>query len=281
MLMHLSIGLPRILRRARTGVALSSIVLVGSLLAASGAPATPSEAASVTSRPIQGPFAADSRDCLEAAPAAVSVTGMTDNGERVSLDVLVLLDGLTKARGIAVMSKAAQAYAPLRIKLKSTFRRVDLASDGNYARLFNEMIKAVGGKRPKRIDVVYLLTAKDLYVIGSNGERSYDVSGVAYCIGGVRYPDSAFAMGEGASPWEATLNDGSFSAKTAAHEIGHVMGAHHHYGNCAEGNRSTDGGGEPSLCTIMWPAYVSLMGMNFGALESSVIRGHAVRFASN
>jgi hypothetical protein len=168
----------------------------------------------------------------------------------------------------------------LRIKLKSTFRRVRFSGDGNYERLFGKMIEAVGGKRPKGSDVVYLLTAKDLFVIESTGERSYSLAGVAYCIGGVRYPDAAFAMGEGASAWETSLNDATFSAKIAAHEIGHVMGAHHHYGNCAEGDRSTDGGGEPSLCTIMWPTDVDLMGMKFGAVESSVIRGHAVRFAS-
>ncbi len=67
------------------------------------------------------------------------------------------------------------------------------------------------------------------------------MAGVAYCIGGVRYADTAFAIGEGSSPWETTLDDKTFSAKIAAHEIGHVMGAHHHYGNCVEGDRSTEG----------------------------------------
>jgi hypothetical protein len=227
MLMRLSVDLPWILRRARTCVVLSSLALIGSLFAAPSAPAK-----STTSRPVQSPLENDTQDCLEAAPAAVSATGITDNGDRISLDVLVLLDGLTKARGVEVMTKAAQAYAPLGIKLKSRFRKVNFSSDGNYASLFDEMIKAVDGKRPKATDVVYLLTGKDLYDIDSNGERNYDISGVAYCIGGVRYPDAAFAIGEGASPWEVELNDATFSAKTAAHEIGHVMGAQHHYGNC-------------------------------------------------
>jgi hypothetical protein len=281
MLMRTSIDPARILRQARACVVLSSMVLVGPLFAGLGVSAKPSEAASMTSRPAQGPFDDDSRDCLEAVPAAVSASGTTDNGDRISLDVLVLLDGLTKARGIEVMSKAAQAYAPLRIKLKNTFRRVNFSSDGNHDRLFDERIKAVGGKRPKGTDVVYLLTGKDLFVIESNGERSYNLAGVAYCIGGVRYPDAAFAMGEGLSPWESYFNDATFSAKIAAHEIGHLMGAHHHYGNCAEGDRSTDGGGEPSLCTIMWSYTHEYRAMNFGALERGVIRGHAVRFASN
>jgi hypothetical protein len=145
--------------------------------------------------------------------------------------------------------------------------------------MFEWLLGEVGGARPKGSDLVYLLTNKDLY-FNENGERSYGVAGVAHCIGGVRFRDAAFAIGEGMSPWENIVNDRTFSAKIAAHEIGHVMGAHHHYGNCVEGDRSTDGGGEPSMCTLMWPAYVALAALNFGTLESAVIRGHAVKFAT-
>ncbi|MDQ4125766.1 MAG: hypothetical protein M3134_09230, partial [Actinomycetota bacterium] len=66
-----------------------------------------------------------------------------------------------------------------------------------------------------------------------------------------------------------------------AHELGHLLGAHHHYGNCVEGGRSTEGGGEPSLCTLMWTVNVAYVGLEFGSLETAVIRGHAVDYASS
>lgn len=244
--------------------------------------------------PAQIPFEHDGLfDCLEPVPVAVSARGITDTGHRVRLDVLVLLDGLTRARGIAVMSKAAEAYAPLGVTMKSRFKRVKVPSDGKemtpgstqpvptaeVTKLFDYARSELDGIRPRSIDVVYLLTNKDIYTM-DNGDRAYGVAGVAYCIGGVRFDDAAFAIGEGASTWENIVNDDTFSAKVAAHEIGHVMGAHHHYGNCVEGDRSTEGGGDPSLCTIMWPTTVTYAAMNFGTLEAAVIRGHAVQFAA-
>lgn len=218
-------------------------------------------------------------DCSEPVPVAQSAVGITDPGHRVRLDVLVLLDGVSRARGVGVMSKAAEAFAPLGVTLRSRFRRVSIPSDGEVSTLFAEVIGEVGGVRPRTSDLVYLMTAKDIYIL-DNGERAYGVAGVAYCIGGVRFSDAAFAIGEGSSPWEGILKDNTFSAKIAAHEIGHVMGAHHHYGNCVEGNRSTEGGGDPSLCTIMWPAVVTYSALNFGTLETLVVRGHAVEFAA-
>lgn len=243
---------------------------------------------------LQLPLVHDSTgECLEPVPVTVSARGITDPGHRVRLDVHVLLDGISDARGIQVMSKAAEAYAPLGITLKSTFRRVSFPSDGTErtpgstrpmptgqdVKLFTYLRWEVGGVRPRSSDVVYLLTGKDIYV-NANGQRNYDAAGVADCIGGVRFPDAAFAIGEGTSPWENIINDDTFSAKVAAHEIGHVMGAHHHYGNCFEGNRSTEGGGEPSLCTVMWPTDINYAAMNFGTLETAVVRGYAVRFAA-
>lgn len=243
---------------------------------------------------VRVPLGHDTMACEEYAPATLSSSGVTDNGEKISLDVLVLLDGLSTKRGVEVMTKAATAYLPLGIRLQTKFRRVAFASDGNEKtpgaeeagptgeidRLFVDVIETMGHERPRGTDVVYLLTNKDIFYDDADG-RIYDIAGVAYCIGGVRFADAAFAMGEGRpSLWENRLNDRTFSAKVAAHEIGHVMGAQHHYGNCAEGDRSTEGGGEPSLCTVMWPSTVAYMSLKFGTLESSVIRGHAVQFAS-
>ncbi len=65
----------------------------------------------------------------------------------------------------------------------------------------------------------------------------------------------------------------------AAHELGHLMGAHHHYGNCGEGAPSVQGGG-PTPCTVMFPAMIRMNAGNFGTFEGAVVRGHAVDFAS-
>lgn len=223
-----------------------------------------------------GPFAYDSaHECLEPVPQAVGVRSITDHGQGISLDVLVLLDGITKPRAVEVLDTASEAYEPLGIGLRNTFRRVRFKNSGEYHEMEQAALDAVGGKRPRGFDLVYVMTSKDLHSMGD-----YGIAGFAFCIGGVRDPKVAFAIGEGLSPWEASLNDETFSAKIAAHEMGHLLGAHHHYGNCVEGDRSTAGGGEPSICTLMWTVQVSYVALNFGMLEATVIRGHAVDFAS-
>ena len=224
----------------------------------------------------RAPFTAEPNlhECLEPVPESASIANVTDPGHRVAVDTLVLLDGITKRRGREVISTAARAYAPLEIRLDSTFRKVLFDNSGEYHEMEEAALEAVGGERPRGFDVVYVMTSKDLH---SQGDPS--IAGFAFCIGGVRYPQFAFAVGEGTSPYEKALRDETFSAKIAAHEIGHLLGAHHHYGNCVEGDRSTAGGGEPSICTLMWTIYVQYMALNFGTLEGAVIRGHAVDFA--
>ena len=216
-------------------------------------------------------------DCEEFVPLAISADGATDDGRFVTLDVLVLLDGISKTRGRDVMATAARSYKPLGIELRSTFRRVKL-QDAEVTSLLDDSREAVGGSRPKGFDVVYTMTSKDLY-LGADGSGD-GLGGYAQCIGGVRRPDIAFAIGEGQTPWEADAADDELSGKFAAHEIGHLMGAHHHYGNCVEGDGRTEGGGEPSICTLMWGAVINLMASNFGTLEGLVIRGHAIEFAA-
>jgi len=58
------------------------------------------------------------------------------------------------------------------------------------------------------------------------------------------------------------------------HEIGHLLGAQHHYGNCTEGRTPVPGSG---WCTVMFP---SVLNANvFGTLEAAVVRGYAVSYA--
>lgn len=196
--------------------------------------------------------------------------------------MLVILDQVPVARGEAVMELAAQWYEPLGIEMVSHFTSVafepeEPAADGpggsGYRRLLAEAKEVTGGARPEHADLVYVLTAKD--IIGA--------AGFADCIGGVRYPEVAFAVGEDYRAENLAIGPVRFyvngTAKIAAHELGHLMGAHHHYANCAEGvaNVATL---EPAPCTIM-ANFVDFLSTTWSRLEAAVIRGHAQSFATD
>lgn len=271
-------------RRWRAGVALPLLgVLVGvDTLTAAGTSAAPA----VITSPIQDP----ERDCLEAIPESASVAQVTDAGQTISLEVLVLMDGISASRAREVLDTMAESYAPLSIEAAPRFRKVRLSHDGVEAvtpggppeetgdalRLIREAKALLGGTRPQGVDVVLILTSKNIFY--DDGQRQYGLAGLADCIGGVRYPEHAFAVSEGESPWEETVGDQLLSGKIAAHEVGHLMGAHHHYANCGQGDRHPEG--SDSYCTVMFPAQIRFMARNFGTIEAVVVRGHAVDFAS-
>lgn len=203
-----------------------------------------------------------------------------DLGDNILLDVMVLLDGVERARADEVMRVAASSYAPLNVSLKWRFRDVDYPTDDA-----NELISLAksqfNGVRPKGFDIVYVMTTKDIQIGGDTA-----VAGLADCISGVSFDDHAFAVGEdfGADedagralgPFTHTV-DGS--AIVVAHEIGHLMGAHHHYGNCVEGNTLQNLQDlELTPCTLMFNA-VNFASLPFGMLNTAVVRGHASDFA--
>ena len=202
----------------------------------------------------------DLLSCTQLAPHAISV----DN-TRVRLDVRILLDGVRRAeaqRGVTAMRKA---YAPLRIAVAPTYRKVRFKgtdADG----LTRQAKRLYGGKRPRGTDVVYTLTSKDITSGGHSG-----VAGLADCIGGVRFPSHAFAVGEDFGP-DSGLRQGT--GKTMAHEIGHLMGGHHHY-TSPEGLLAST---EPNVLDLMAP-YLDLCALRFSTLNSVMVRGHAQRYA--
>ena len=228
----------------------------------------------------------DAEDCQEAVPAAASVAGVLDDGRELVLDVHLLLDGVSEARAQEVMKKAQQAYRPLAITLKWTTQIVDVpaqrrepvsplsttnvpTSDADY--LTARAKAAVQGRPPGDSDVVYLLTSDNI---------TGTVAGVADCIGGIRYPNRSFAIGEespdGQRPlpvWCCTMS----TAKVAAHEIAHLLGAHHHYANCVEGAPTAVGDMHAGTCTLMFND-VGLVNLHFSAVEAAVVRGHVLRF---
>lgn len=227
----------------------------------------------------------DAEDCAETVPASWSPAGMT-GGPTIQLQVLVVTDGIAQPDALALIQGAARAYAPLNIELIATFRKATLASDGyttspdgtkrptaDAAALINATRASLGGTRPAGIDMVYVATDKDLHLSGDSS-----ISGYADCTGGIRYPNRAFAAGEA---WGAVETVGPLNfytdapAKIAGHELGHLLGAHHHYANCVQGIESSDvTNREPSACTLMHEL-IDLESLRFGSLEAVVIRGHA------
>ncbi|HVF53949.1 MAG TPA: zinc-dependent metalloprotease family protein [Actinomycetota bacterium] len=225
----------------------------------------------------------DAPDCFEFLPDGTSTAHIGGTPKRVVVDVHVLLDGIELARGQEVFNSATGAYSPLKLGLNVVgFEQVTFPATGEAARLDGEIVPSiasqelidaakdhVGGRAPSGADVVYTLTSKEMT----------DAAGRADCIGGVRYDDMAFAVGidMAYAEGDAVFLGGykNATAKIVAHEIGHLLGAHHHYFNCAEAATDDD----PSPCTIMSP-YVSYASMRFGALEAIVVRGHAEDFAS-
>ena len=208
-------------------------------------------------------------ECTEAVPAAVAIPA---GAPAVALDVRVLLDGVSGTRASAVMQKAAESYSPLGINLVPSFQAVSFSGDDAQG-LIDQSKALFGGSRPAGIDIVYTLTSKDIQAGGNTA-----VAGLADCIGGVAFADSAFGVGENFTTDESlaigpTALARNLTAKVTAHEIGHLMGAHHHYANCAEGLLADPPPGELSPCTLMINA-VDLASINFGTPNGLVVRGH-------
>jgi len=249
-------------------------------------------------------------------PEATSTAHVTGGADRISLDVFVVLD-LEQSVDVARLGKGTQAYLaagnqlyagvldllevvpqsyePLGIDLR--FVGWDLLAPLDQTGAERErtvesqeiidLAKAqFGGQRPAGADVVYVATDLDIAALGSNA-----VAGQADCIGGVANPDAAFAVGEVGDalvPPKDGIAIGpvsfyrDFAAKVAAHEIGHLMGGHHHYQECGTPGpaQSAVTRAEVGACTLMSNA-VDFQTLPFGTLNGIVVRGHAESFASD
>jgi hypothetical protein len=88
-------------------------------------------------------------ECLELVPAAVTIPP----GQAVTLDLRVLLDGVSATRGAQVLDTAKQSYAPLNINLAPSFEAVSVS--GTDAQGLIDRAKArFTGQRPAGIDIV-------------------------------------------------------------------------------------------------------------------------------
>lgn len=219
----------------------------------------------------------DPNACLEAVPASLGLAGITDLGQTVSLDVAVLLDGVSVGEADLIMTRAAVSYAPLKVNLNVvSYTPVTFTGTEGEA-LIQQAKNLFGGSRPTGADLVYILSNKDLTTDGDTA-----LAGLADCIGGVRFPHRAFAVGEAVGIEESVLGPFRVNVdahpEVAAHELGHLMGVHHHYANCVEGVLQGDTD-DLSPCTLMFN-FVDFQSLNFSVLEGAVARGHAVKYAS-
>ena len=207
--------------------------------------------------------------CLEAVPAAVAATSSP-----VTISVRVVLDGVTTAQANPIMIEAARSYGPLGLQLQWSFQSGSFSTNDSIG-IINQAKALFGGQRPAGSDVVYVLTSKDI----SGGVNGSSVAGQADCIGGVAFPENAFAVGEADQAYEpAEIGPVYIGAETpariAAHEIGHLMGAHHHYAECPT-IRLIRG---DNLCTLMIND-VGLAGRLFSPVNGAIVQGHAQKYA--
>ncbi|MDO9456044.1 zinc-dependent metalloprotease family protein [Nocardioides sp.] len=201
--------------------------------------------------------------CVQLVPHTIALTDAT-----VQLDLRVVLDGVTRAQGAAAVVGMRRAYARLGIAVAATYDPVRFTGrDANG--LLAQAKQEYGGRRPAGVDVVYVLTDKDVVTSSVTGGQ---LAGLADCIGGIRYPTRAFAVGELGAVSAAGVADGT--AKTMAHEVGHLLGAHHHH-TSPEGVLDGDLAAPLSL---MGPA-IDLIALRFSTVEALMVRGHAQRYA--
>ena len=201
--------------------------------------------------------------CLQLAPHTIAVTD-----ERVVLELRVVLDGVSRADAVAAVTGMRRAYGRLGITVAASYDALALSgrsADG----LIAQARAAYGGRRPAGVHVVYVLTDEDIVNDSATGRQ---LAGLADCIGGIRYPARAFAVGEQGSVAAPGVRDGT--AKTMAHEVGHLLGAHHHH-TSPEGLLDADLAAPLSL---MGPA-IDLIALRFSQAEALMVRGHAQRYA--
>src|SRR5690349_16235617 len=118
-------------------------------------------------------------DCTELAPIALDL----DTSTPVELHVRVLLDGVDEAVARKQLAAAERAYAPLNITLTFEYAQLPAVGSVDPADVLKAARAAEGGRRPAGIDLVYVLTNKDLASpLTGNG-----VQGQSDCIGGIAW----------------------------------------------------------------------------------------------
>lgn len=218
----------------------------------------------------------------EEYPVAIGLPGITDGGEEIELSVAVLLDGVSEDLARRVMARAADSYSPLNIKLTVAGVQAAAITSDTSTEIIQQAKDQTGGRPPFGADIAAVFTSRTMQA-ATGGAGT--VLGQADCIGGIRAPYNAYLVATitEEEPFELIPGlaiDVERGPETMAHEIGHLMGAHHHYGNCVEGVSPEDAtNGDVSPCDLMFPS-VEPLSINFSTFAGAVVRGHAVEFAA-
>lgn len=214
-------------------------------------------------------------NCQEIPPEDGPASFLPDD-ERLTLRVRFVFEQGDRKLARDYVTTAATTFDRIGVDLEPTFERLDVPDDWEDEPLSTdpsrddqfELVKAhFGGRRPKGVDAVYYFS------------RYWD-GGFADCIGGIRWAERAFAIGstdyatEGIVP-APTVDEGVI----AAHELGHLLGAHHHYSNCAEAAPKGTLAGEPGVCTTMSPFAVTAS-TTFGLVEAAFIRHYVESYGT-
>lgn len=248
----------------------------------------PGSSYSAVAQPVRKQPVDTVRECLEVVPENVGLPTL-DGGQMVELSVMLLLDGTSEEVAKRLMARAAESYKPLNINLRLVKTRAVTFTTMVSDQLIQAAKDEVGGVPPRGIDIVGVFTNKEMQA-ATGGAGT--VVGQADCIGGIRWDDTSFFVASDITGIEnpttgttGTLNSLGLNpnvdaaSEVFAHEIGHLMGAHHHYANCVEGQLTSAGPSDVSPCTLMFPA-VNFASLNFAALEGATVRGHAVKHAA-
>lgn len=296
-------------RSALLPIAVVAALATTSLAAASSADTSPT-------LPTMFDLEAHQVDCAQAQLTGPEATGTEHltGGDEITLRVLLVLDteqAVVEAQKLAgtppyngyvngiyqdvleLFEVAPQPYEDLGITLEfvgwEVLQPVDPAT-GQLRERTTETQEIIdlakeqfGGVRPDGVDIVYVATDLDIQALGQTA-----VAGQADCIGGVANDANAFAVGE---VGDALVHpkDGiaigpvsfykDFAGKVFAHEVGHLMGGHHHYQECGTPDAviTAAGRAEVGACTLMSNA-VDFQTLPFSTLNGLVVRGHAEQF---
>ena len=221
-------------------------------------------------------------DCNQLVPAPSAARAALPVGPRprLLLRVLVLATPADQPLARHAASDAARPYATLGITLRPIFQSITVPALSDAATSWLAFLKkTMHGRRPAGTDAVYLATSKTL-----------DSGGLSDCIGGIAHSNTAFAVGmlrlhglvgvavQGVdlpiNPAQAGPAVPHGAGIVLAHELGHLLGAQHHYGEDCRPS-ATD---PQHACDLMQTISPQMLGLRFGAVNGAVIRDQAERY---
>ena len=195
----------------------------------------------------------------------------TDNGRPTPTLRVRLVAEPDDASAVRAAGKTlTQTYARINVPVTVSYDFMHLVVTTTSGYPYEAVRRHYGGVRPPGVDVVDVLTDKF-----AGGEAS--------CIGGIAYPEKAFAVSNIHYTVQGTVPVSQVPAgMVAAHEIGHLLGAQHQQVSCTEAlpqeiaAPAADGWIGP--CTVMGPAALQ-DSETFSTLERSTIRAYVRKYA--